>query len=1331
MLIALHKKFDCYIDKLGSFQRGGVISYLTAFVLVFAALFARLAIVPIEAGMPFLTFFPAVTLAMILGGIGSGLFALILSAIVANFLFIAPFAKFIFLFDSATILVNTVFCVEEMLVFLVVETMYRQRKNYISSSMLLQQINKIQQELKLVATVFEIKEGLMITDNSKIIQRVNQAFTDIYGYSAEDVIGKTPSLFQSGLHDAKFYQAMWNTLERNQHWAGEIWDKRKNGEVFSAWLTISIVTAEDGSISHYIGSFSDATEYRNNQNELKKYRQHLQELVDGQTTDLRNSTARIQAILDTVSDGIITITEQGIIETVNPATERMFGYAAAEIIGHNINMLMPESYRIEHDNYLKRCQSTGKPQVIRLGREVEGLRKEGSVFPLDLAVSPMQLGEERFFTGTVRDISERKLAEDQLNYFFSLSLDMLCIAQDGYFKRVSPAFMQTLGWSTQELLTRPYLDFVHPDDQSMTEHEVKMEIDAGKKTLDFENRYLHKDGSWRVLSWSSVSNADGLLYATARDITERKRIEQENYQLNNQLSWFKRTLDRTLECIFMFRPDTLRFIYVNEEARRQVGYSETELVQMTPLDIKPEFNMQQFRQMLQPLLEGTLQSLTFQSNYRHKDGHFIPVEVLLQYIQLQGQEPCFVAMAHDITQRKLFEQTIIAAKTEAEQANRSKSSFLATMSHEIRTPMNGVIGMVDVLSQTSLKGYQVEIVDTIRESAFSLLSIIEDILDFSKIEAGKMEFESLPTALSEVVGNVCIMLDHMATNKKVELRLFVDPAIPATVLTDAQRLRQIILNLANNAIKFSAGKSQSGRVSVQMSLVESTVEQAMVEIRVIDNGIGMEQSTLEQLFIPFTQADISTTRRFGGTGLGLSIAHRLVQLMGGKITVQSVLGQGSTFIVRLPFVLVQDKTPDKAKPSLIEGLSCLVIGDKEGQAEQMMVYLTAAGAWVEQAPDLTAAAQQMLHDRLQPSLWVWLTETSTSQFSTLLEELRAINQTLQGQNVRFVVIGGGKRRQLRWLDPGLIINVDSNVLTQETLCRAVAAVAGRVEIENEIATCGKEEVFFKAPTHVEAIRQGRLILVAEDNETNQKVIIRQLALLGFAADVANDGLEALERWRSGDYALLLTDLHMPKMDGYELTAIIRSEEQNLQHSTIIAITANALKGEAQHCQESGMDDYLSKPVPLESLKMMLKKWLPDTTSSAKPEDTFCLSDVSNSSTTSDTMLKLLDVSILAALVGDDPVIIKDFLADFKRSAIQIASELQSTYAAGQAVQVGKLAHKLKSSARSVGAFGLADLCAAIEQAGKAEQFDELEILLPRFATEMTSIIHYLETRETF
>ncbi len=385
-------------------------------------------------------------------------------------------------------------------------------------------------------------------------------------------------------------------------------------------------------------------------------------------------------------------------------------------------------------------------------------------------------------------------------------------------------------------------------------------------------------------------------------------------------------------------------------------------------------------------------------------------------------------------------------------------------------------------------------------------------------------------------------------------------------------------------------------------------------------------------------------------------------------------------------------------------------------AAHLATYLVSSGAVVEQVPDLAEASKHSPSRLSVP--WIWLMDVGNTPI--LPEELRAITVAQPERDIRLVVIGRGARRRPRRQNADQVFKVDGNVLTRQTLLQAVAIAAGRGEVEEAMVLSGKGESSFVAPSRAEALRQGRLILVAEDNETNQKVILYQLALLGFAADVESNGREALKRWRSGDYALLLTDLHMPKMDGYELSTAIRALESGARHIVIIALTANALKGEALHCREVGMDDYLIKPAPLADLQTMLKKWLLNTDATVPSDDLM-------TPAAEDDLRNPVDVTVLVTLIGDDPVIRKDFLQDFRRGARQIATELKAAYGAGQVAQVSALAHRLKSSARAVGALGLGEVCDKIEQAGGTGQVEMLTALFPLFETEITVVDKYLET----
>jgi CheY-like chemotaxis protein len=320
------------------------------------------------------------------------------------------------------------------------------------------------------------------------------------------------------------------------------------------------------------------------------------------------------------------------------------------------------------------------------------------------------------------------------------------------------------------------------------------------------------------------------------------------------------------------------------------------------------------------------------------------------------------------------------------------------------------------------------------------------------------------------------------------------------------------------------------------------------------------------------------------------------------------------------------------------------------------------------------------------------------------------------RDIRFVVvsIGRGARRRPRWLDSAHhVLKLDGNGLTRQNALHAVAIAAGLETLHEEAPVVGKTMEAIAPPTRAQALEQGRLILVAEDNDTNQKVIVRQLAVLGFAADVATNGSIALQRWHSGDYALLLTDLHMPVMDGFELAASIRSHEGEVRHIPIIAISANALLGGAQRCQEAGMDGYLTKPTPLAELEEMLHKWLP-----IKAPD---MESVAVGERAIHSTKEPVDVSVLAALIGDDQALLDEFLIDFQASASAIALALNAACATANMAQAGALAHKLKSSARSVGALKLGALCAQLEAAGLAGDGPALDLLMRSFANEMAAV----------
>ena len=654
------------------------------------------------------------------------------------------------------------------------------------------------------------------------------------------------------------------------------------------------------------------------------------------------------------------------------------------------------------------------------------------------------------------------------------------------------------------------------------------------------------------------------------------------------------------------------------------------------------------------------------------------------------------------------------AREEAEAASRAKSAFLATMSHEIRTPMNGVIGMVEVLSHSRMPEDQAEAVRTIRTSAFSLLGIIDEILDFSKIEAGRLELERAPVTPIELIESVGDTLLPVAIDKGVELNLFIAPQVPAQVWADATRLRQILYNLAGNAIKFSGGRPhQAGRVSIRAEVGAGVPPRLIV--RIADNGIGMTPETVAKLFTSFTQADSSTTRRFGGTGLGLAICKRLVALMNGEIDVRSMPGEGSTFTVTLPL----EELPGGVQPTLpdLTGLDCIVVGPGI-EADDRRAYLQTAGARVHRVVDVSEAAQRAIGLQ-QPVVIHEMRHDSPAP-----DALQAA--FVAAPMARHLLIARGRRRRVRVAGEA-VVTLDGDCLRRSALLHAVAVAAGRASPQ-ALREKGMEDdlhVSRTPPSLAEARAQGQLILIAEDDEINRKVILRELAILGYAAEVAHNGVEALQRWRSGKYGLLLSDLHMPEMDGYALAETIRREEAQRDlagqpRMPILALTANALRGEQLRAQAAGMDEYLTKPVQIQALKAAICRWLPQACAPTVPAEAAEPAQAADSSHGT-PVAPVFDVAVLKGLVGDDPQIVAEFLTDYQAAARGLATELRAAHGAGEILQVAAIAHKLKSSSRSVGALGVGDQCAKLENACRSSARDGISQGMVQFEVALLAV----------
>lgn len=705
---------------------------------------------------------------------------------------------------------------------------------------------------------------------------------------------------------------------------------------------------------------------------------------------------------------------------------------------------------------------------------------------------------------------------------------------------------------------------------------------------------------------------------------------------------------------------------------------------------------------------------------RPVDGKVVWVHVLgLVKRDAQGKATNVYGVVMDITASKLAEFALNESREIALKASKAKSEFLANMSHEIRTPMNGVIGMIDVLLQTELSADQQKMAHVIRDSAHTQLAILNDILDFSKIEAGKMQLAPEIFMLESVVESVCVMLDQIAINQVVDLKLFIDPQIPDLLYGDAQRLRQILTNLVNNAIKFSSGRACSGEVYVRAELYRHEADMALVRFSVRDNGIGINAAAQTRIFQEFEQADASTTRQYGGTGLGLVICNRLTEMMGGEISLQSTLGQGSVFTVSLPFKVPSEQPESTVSP--VFGIPCLIIGSDTVMTVDIARHLRHAGALVRQVADINAVESPHASGM---AFWIWVFDLyGTPAVDDIRRAAQAFLQdAANGMVIRHLAIARGRRRKPRLLSSD-VVHVDGNMLTRHTILHALAVLLEYETPEKLHVEPGKALSGHPRLAREQALEQGRLILVVEDNLVNQSVIREQLKLLGLVADMAADGCEALAMWMAEKYPLILSDIHMPNMDGFQLVMAIRSEEAKSGDAgrvPIIALTAIAMNGQAENCKTQGFDDYLAKPAPLAVLKAIIDKWLPQPKKADSPAPENPVEparELSGSAKADGGMLSEAgelpdwDDTVLRRMVGNEPASVRRFLQMFLIQGREQLNSLQAAALAADNLAMRTTAHTFKSVSRTVGALRLGQLCQELETAGTGNNLIEAEKII--------------------
>lgn len=918
---------------------------------------------------------------------------------------------------------------------------------------------------------------------------------------------------------------------------------------------------------------------------------------------------------------------------------------------------------------------------------------------------------------------------DDLREFFELSLNLWCIAgTDGYFKHLNPAWETTFGYSREELLSLPYLNFVHPDDREAT-LTAAAAVATGRNILSFENRYRCKDGSYKWLLWSAIARLEKQrIYAIAADVTDRKCQEARlaaQYAVTRVLAeaptlatatprilaaiceslgwsvgaiWRVDQNEKLLRCVQTWQMPAVQVPDFDRVTRAQtfllgVGLPGRVWSQAQPVWIEDVTRDANFPRAPIAAQEGLHAAFGFPI--------LLKMEVLgvLEFFSHQIQKPdrmlldMMGAIGSQIGQfierldaedaLRAYAEELEIARKRAEEATQAKSEFLANMSHEIRTPMNAMIGMTELALGTRISRQQREYLNAIQSSADALLTLVNDILDFSRIEARKLRLDLVAFDLRDVLEDAMRVLAPRAQQKGIELACHIDSQVPDALVGDPLRLRQVIMNLVGNAIKFT----EQGEVVLRTQTESQSNGTIQLHFSVTDTGIGIPPEKQSLIFDAFSQADSSTTRRYGGTGLGLAISAQLVELMGGNISVESQPGRGSTFRFSARFAAQQ---PGIEQPlatwRTLTDLPVLVVDDNATNRQILMEVLTDTHmrpVAVESGPAALDALEKSLHVG-QPFAVALLDGHMPNMDGFELAE--RISQDERHSNLKVVMLTSAGRPEdaSRCRKLGISASL-SKPIKQSELFDVIISVIG--------------EPARKRARGMPRRKKGRAdhgelrVLIAEDNEVNQLVARRIFEKLGHKVTVVGTGREALAAVQSRQFDLVAMDVQMPEMDGLDATRAIRAwEEKTGTHVPIVAMTAHAMKGDSERCLAAGMDGYVSKPIRIQELEKAISQTLsPQKTGIA----TASLLDEVNA---------LIDQQALLAGVDGDPRLLRElarlFLADYPRNLAHIEEALRREDA--QALE--KAAHKLRGAVGNFAARKVAATAELVETLGRSGDF---------------------------
>ena len=860
-------------------------------------------------------------------------------------------------------------------------------------------------------------------------------------------------------------------------------------------------------------------------------------------------------------------------------------------------------------------------------------------------------------------------------------------------------------------------------------------------SLGFEK--LHgREFPWlgRLYEISALFLPDGGAEASSliilHEITERKRAEIEN---NRQKQYFESLVQNSPVAIVVLDNDE-KIVSSNPAFEYLYGYVSADIIgaDLDALITNEETRAEAVR-YTQEVMQQAVHAI---GKRKRKDGSLVDVEILGVPVIVDGEKLGAFAMYHDISE-------IVRARHEAEDANRAKSEFLANMSHEIRTPMNGVIGMLDLALDTQLTKEQRDYLQTSLHSAESLLTLLNDILDFSKIEAGRLELESVNFNLRTAVEDVASMLAGRAQGKGLEMICLVHPDISSDLRGDPGRLRQVLVNLVGNAVKFT----HQGEIVIRAEPLEETDDRVKVRFSVQDTGIGIPRERQAAVFERFTQVDGSTTRQYGGTGLGLTISLQLIEMMGGRIGLESKPGVGSTFWFAVQF----EKQPRRAKretgpltpgPFNLTQTRILVVDDNQTNRLVLEKSVQALGSRVDTVESGAKAIAVLRHAHRTGDPYHVLLLDMQMPLMDGEQTARAIKSDPALKEIKIIVLTSmGQRGDANRLERLGVSGYLLKPIKQQMLFDAVVAVLNQKE-EQSIGIITRHVLKEKR-------KVGQRILLAEDNPINQKLAVILLQKAGFSVDAVETGTQALEKSRDPSYSAVLMDVQMPDMDGLDATRLIRERElQTGYHIPIIAMTAHAMQGDRERCLDAGMDDYVAKPLEPKVLFSALDRWLPTQKSLAKappddlPQDDHLsdffqagdesglfgestppassLTEESAPVARADSPADSLPANFELALprFSGDREFMKQMFLEFMEGLPQRQREIHAALDENDPNRLGRLAHNLKGVTLNFNAGPLAAAALSIEQLAAREDLTNARALVDRLDAEAARLADF-------